>query len=79
MTTYSKTIIKVSVHLPDDSPIFGESSTHVSLEDEAGGIYLKLEQCNDNIQNGCVTFNDIEHLEAVVSAAKELLQNAPKS
>ncbi len=78
MTTYSKTIIKVSVHLPDDSPIFGESSTHVSLEDEAGGIYLKLEQCNDVIQPGCVTFNDMEHLRAVVAAAKELLENAPK-
>lgn len=78
MTTYSKTIIKVSVHLPNDSPIFGESSTHISLEDEAGGIYLKLEQCNDDIQHGCVTFNDVEHLETVVAAAKELLENAPK-
>lgn len=78
MTTYSKTIIKISVHRPDDSPIFGESSTHVSLEDEAGGVYLKLEQCHDYIQNGSVTFNDLEHLEAIVNAAKYLLENAPK-
>jgi hypothetical protein len=78
MTTYMKTIIKVSIHAQTESPIFGESSTHISLEDEAGGIYLKLEQCNDNSENGCVTFENLEHLEAVVAAAKELLENSPK-
>jgi len=79
MTIFSKTIIKVSVHAYGESPIFGENSTHVSLEDDSTGIYLKLEQCNDYIQNGAVTFNDIAHLKAVVAAAEELLENAPKS
>jgi hypothetical protein len=74
MTTYSKTIIKVSVHLAEENPIFGESSTHISLEDDAGGIYLKLVQCNDYIENGAVSFNDLAHLTAVYDAAKELLE-----
>lgn len=75
MTTYSKTIIKVSVHVYDENPIFGEQSTHISLEDDAGGIYLKLTQCHDNIENGSVSFNDLAHLTAVYDAAKELLES----
>jgi hypothetical protein len=78
MSTYSKTIISVSVHLYDDNPIFGESSTHISLEDEAGGIYIKLAQCHDSTENGVISFNDIQHMTAVFEAAKELFESAPK-
>lgn len=75
MSTYAKTIIQISVHLYDENPIFGENSTHISLEDEAGGIYIKMTQCHDNIMNGSVSFNDIGHMIAVFDAAKELLEN----
>jgi hypothetical protein len=43
MSTYTKTIVKVSVHLYDESPVFGESSTHISLDDEGAGLYIKME------------------------------------
>lgn len=76
MSTYSKTITQVSVHLYDENPIFGENSTHISLEDDAGGIYIKLTQCHDNIENGAVSFNDLQHMTAVYEAAKELLEMA---
>lgn len=79
MSTYSKTIIQVSVHLYDENPIFGENSTHISLEDDADGIYIKLTQCHDNIENGVVSFNDLQHMTAVFDAAKELFENAPKN
>lgn len=75
MTTYNKTIIKVSVHLAEENPIFGESSTHISLEDDAGGIYLKFAQCNDVTENGAVTFNNLYHLTAVYETAKELWES----
>jgi len=76
MSTYSKTIIKVSVHLKDENPIFGESSTHISIEDEAAGPYITLQQCTDTVESGTVSFNGIDHMTAVFDAAKELLENA---
>jgi hypothetical protein len=78
MSTFIKTITSVSVHLYDENPIFGENSTHISIEDEAGGLYIKITQCHDNIENGSVSFNDINHMTAVFEAAKELAENAPK-
>lgn len=77
MSTYTKTIIKVSVHLYDENPVFGESSTHIFLDDEGGGPFIKFEQCNDVTANGTVTFNDVKHMTAVYEAAKELFEKAP--
>ena len=74
MTTYARTITEVSVHDPNENPIFGESATHVKLADEGGGIYLKITQCNDDIEPGEVTFNCLEHLTAVYEAAKEMYE-----
>lgn len=41
-TKYQTTTVQVSVHLENESPIFGESAINVRLEDEAGGIFLEL-------------------------------------
>jgi hypothetical protein len=78
MSTYTKTIVKVSVHQYDESPIFGEGSTHISIEDDAAGPYIKFTQCRDTIENGSVTFDSVQEMAAVFDAAKELLENAPK-
>lgn len=41
-TKYKTTTTQISVHLENESPIFGESAINVRLEDEAGGIFLEL-------------------------------------
>ncbi len=42
MAKYKQTTLAVSVHLEAESPIFGENTISVKLEDEAGGIFLEL-------------------------------------
>lgn len=71
---YNQTILKISVHPEGENPVFGERSTHVFIEDEAGGPYIKIQQCNDNSENSIISVNDIEELNAIVDAAKELLK-----
>lgn len=39
---YKQTITAVTVHLDGESPVFGESTITVALDDEAGGIFLVL-------------------------------------
>ena len=39
--------IKYSMFMKDDNPIFGESVTHIYLEDDAGGAYIVIEQNPD--------------------------------
>jgi hypothetical protein len=39
---YKQTTLSVSVHLENESPIFGENAVSVKLTDEAGGIFLEL-------------------------------------
>ena len=41
-TKYQTTTVQMSVHLENESPIFGGSAINVRLEDEAGGIFLEL-------------------------------------
>ena len=55
-----------------DQPIFGDSVTSVSLDDDAGGCYLVIEQCG--MQNAGKITLDPSELEQVYQAAKRLLE-----
>ena len=68
------TPIKVSVHRKDDSPIFGESVIHVSVDDEAAGPFVVMES-NDGHADGLRI--DLDELEAAVVAARQLIAGLP--
>ena len=72
MTTYKTTILQVSVHREESNPIFGEGNTYVSVEDEAGGPFLTIEQTDVVMENGKVRM-DYEEFMAVAEAAKMLM------
>jgi hypothetical protein len=77
-TTYRQTPIATSVHLDGDNPIFGESATHICLEDEAGGCaFIVLKQCHDLIEKGEVRV-DLEELELIAKVAKEMVEEYDK-
>ena len=72
MTTYKTTILQVSVHREEPNPVFGEGNTYVSIDDEAGGPFLVIEQHDDDIEPGKVRM-DYEEFVAVAEAAKMLM------
>ena len=72
MTKYATTTLKVAVHREDVNPVFGEGVTFVSVDDEAGGPFLVIEQHDDDVQPGTVRF-DYEEFMAVAEAAKTLM------
>lgn len=73
MTKYLSTPLSTSIHRPGQNPIFGECSTHVTVDDDAGGPFIVLRQCDDNIKPGKVRL-DMEELEAVLKAARKLMK-----
>jgi hypothetical protein len=77
MSALKITPIGMSVHLPDESPIFGEDATHVIVDDDAAGPFIVLRQFTDNSKLGEVRL-DIAELEAVLRAARRLLRAQPK-
>ena len=77
MTARKITPIGMSVHLPDESPIFGDSSTHVIVDDESEGPFIVLRQFTDHSKL-CEVRLDIAELEAVLRAARRLLRAQPK-
>ena len=46
-------ITQMSV-LPEGEPLFSEHATTVKIEDDAGGEYLKIIQCRDDMESGVV-------------------------
>jgi hypothetical protein len=68
---YTQTIKTIIVH-PKGEPLFDESATHVSIDDEGGGHYLILTQFPDDPEPGQIKL-DFDELETVYSAAKQLL------
>lgn len=68
------TPLTYAVHNENDSPVFGESTTHVSVEDEAGGAFILLKQFNGGEQ---VLRFDLDELLAVTEAAKKLIGEQP--
>lgn len=77
MTTWKRTPICISVHRETENPVFGETSTKVCLEDEAGGYFFSLEQWADNIAPGKIRV-DVEELNEIVLAVQDLLRAAPE-
>ncbi len=69
------TPIAVSVHARGQSPIFGEGVTHVIVDDEAAGPFLRLKQADSEKGEVCL---DINELEAIVIAARKLIKAQPK-
>ena len=67
----------LSISVPTVNPIYGEGATHVTLEDEAGGPYIILRQCDDDSKVGEVRF-DIEELREVLAAAEGLIKDWPE-
>jgi hypothetical protein len=72
MSKYKTTILQVSVHREESNPVFGEGNTYVSVDDEAAGPFLIIEQSDDNIETGKVRM-DYEEFLAVAEAAKMLM------
>ena len=72
MSEYKTTILQVSVHREESNPIFGEGNTYVSVDDEAGGPFLVIQQTDDDIEAGKVRM-DYEEFMAVAEAAKMLM------
>lgn len=61
--------LSYSVYREGDSPVFGESATHVCVDDESGGPFIVLKQSTE----GQVLRFDLDELIAVTEAAKKLM------
>jgi len=67
-----KTIpLKYSVFQEDDNPLFGESVTHISIDDEGGGGYVVLEQFPDDTDQKIRL--DLPEFEELLRIGKELV------
>lgn len=67
--TFAQTTTAISVHATGDSPVFGESTVTVSIDDEGGGPFISLFQ-----PSGGKIDLDYEQLLLVVDAAKMLME-----
>lgn len=66
--------ISVSTFLDGDNPVFGESVITVTVIDEAAGPFIELESMNPHDKEGKIRA-DIEQLEVILSAARELMKH----
>ena len=72
--TFAQTTTAISVHALGDSPVFGDSTVTVSIDDEGGGPFISLFQ-----PSGGKIDLDYEQLLLVVDAAKMLMDGAALS
>jgi hypothetical protein len=70
---YMITPLSAVVHGVDESAIFGEYRTIVSIEDDGDGIYIQLDQDKEN-RPGRIKLNGLEELHKVVEAATKLMK-----
>lgn len=72
MTAVKTTINSIAIHRAGDSPIFGESTTIVRLDDDGGGPFIVIEQVTEALHS--VVKLDPDELPAVMRAAFRLLR-----
>jgi len=69
------TVTEISIHKEDESPIFGDIATHVKLDDEGGGVFIKIVQHDDTKMNEIrLDFNEVEYLVKAIEMLKKNLQ-----
>ena len=73
---YKTVPLKYSMFYEKDNPVFGESATHISIEDEAGGGYIVLEQFPDDGPQK-LKF-DLPELEELLRIANKLMSEYNK-
>ena len=73
MTKFMQTVTSIAVHQATESPIFGEQIITVSIDDEAGGWFITLEQ-----ESECGVHQNIrldpEEFQEVAKAVARLLK-----
>ena len=70
-------ITKINLFRGDDSPLFGDSVTELELDDEAGGIFLKITQHPNDFGPGGVLrfdFDEIDKLFDSINTLKQIAQ-----
>ncbi len=66
------TVTEIAVHKENESPIFGEIVTHVKLDDEGAGVFVRIIQHNDTKMNEIrLDFNEIEYILKAIETLKE--------
>jgi hypothetical protein len=74
MTSYKTTVVAIAVHRDNESPIYGEGTTTVRLDDEGSGPFLVLSQGTDE---GTQTLRmDQSEIRIVMEAAERLIEKA---
>ncbi len=74
-------ITKINLYREGDSPLFGDSVTSLELDDEAGGIFLKVIQEPNEFGPGGVLrfdFDEIDELFNAINYLKQASQIAEK-
>jgi hypothetical protein len=57
------TVTEIAVHKEGESPIFGDIVTHVKIDDEGAGAFIKIVQHNDTKMDEIrLDFNEIEYI-----------------
>ena len=69
---YSRTVTRVALHLSNDSPLNGDSTTEISLEDEGGGIFLSISQ----VEEECTLRFNIEEIPHLINAIDYMVAQA---
>lgn len=73
---YVITPIKLCVHMKKANPIFGEQVTYVSLDDEAAGPFIVLEQDNEDVQGISKIKLDFDEIPMLLKAIEQLQKAA---
>jgi hypothetical protein len=71
-------IRSISVYREGDNPIFGESATHITLEDSGSGAWIELEQATDEPEPETIKI-DFDEFDHISNAVKMLKKEAEKA
>jgi hypothetical protein len=65
------TVTEIAVHKEGESPIFGDIVTHVKLDDEGAGPFIKIVQHNDTKMDEIrLDFKEIEYILKAIEMLK---------
>ena len=69
------TTTQLTIHPHNVNPIYGDMATQVSLDDEAGGYFVRITQNNEHNNGIRLDFDEVQYLVQAIEMLKEGAKN----
>ena len=70
-------VMAMSIYYDDESPVYGERSIHIKIDDESGGSFFVVTQNDERSKTGEIRL-EVGEIEKLAQLARQMMKGYPE-